>query len=180
MTNRFSRRASRAATTVRCPGAPAAFAALLLAASSAAAQGPGGPGGPGGAPPKPLPLDAKRTASFTATSGTWISVDVSPDGQTLVFDLLGDLYTMPITGGRATAITSGLAYDAQPRFSPDGKKVVFVSDRSGGDNLWTIELASGDTTQVTQGNSAQYISPDYSPDGKYLVASRGVGGFPTA
>ncbi|MEZ4457064.1 MAG: hypothetical protein R2882_11030 [Gemmatimonadales bacterium] len=166
MTNRLSRRVLSAATQ-----------ALLLAAAPLAAQGPGGPGG---APPKPLPLEAKRSASFTATSGTWISVDVSPDGQTLVFDLLGDLYTMPITGGRATAITSGLAYDAQPRFSPDGKKVVFVSDRSGGDNLWTIELATGDTTQVTQGNSAQYISPDYSPDGKYLVASRGTGGFPTA
>ena len=74
-----------------------------------------------------LPLKVARTETFTTSKGTWISLDVSPDGQTLVFDLLGDLYTMPASGGTATAITSGLAYDAQPRFSPDGKHIVFVS-----------------------------------------------------
>ena len=85
----------------------------------AIAQGPRRAAGPR---PKPLPLEAARKAEFTATKGTWISLDVSPDGQTIVFDLLGDLYTMPITGGKATRITSGMAYDAQPRFSPDGKR----------------------------------------------------------
>src|ERR1044071_2197420 len=149
-----------------------------LFASTAFAQAPGGPGGPGGPPRKPLPLDVGRHAEFTATKGTWISLDVSPDGQSIVFDLLGDLYTMPIAGGTATRLTSGMAYDAQPRFSPDGKKVVFISDRSGGDNVWTISLDLKDTTQVTQGNNALYVSPDYSPDGKYIVVSRsgGLGG----
>ncbi|HEX7024704.1 MAG TPA: amidohydrolase family protein, partial [Gemmatimonadales bacterium] len=117
-------------------------------------------------------------AEFTASKGTWISLDVSPDGQTIVFDMLGDLYTIPITGGSATRLTSGLAYDAQPRFSPDGKKVVFVSDRSGGDNVWTLTLDLKDTTQITQGNNSLYVSPEWSPDGKYIVVSRagGLGG----
>ena len=152
-----------------------ASALLLALASPLSAQAPGGAGGP---PRKPLPLDAARHANFTASKGSWISVDVSPDGQTLVFDLLGDLYTLPIAGGRATRLTSGLAYDAQPRFSPDGKKVVFVSDRSGGDNLWTLSLDGKDTTQVTQGNNNLYLSPEYSPDGKYIIASKsgGLGG----
>ena len=148
---------------------------VLLAPAALLAQAPGAPGAP---PRKPLPLDVGRHAEFTATKGTWISLDVSPDGQSIVFDLLGDLYTMPIAGGTATRLTSGLAYDAQPRYSPDGKKVVFVSDRSGGDNVWTISLDLKDTTQVTQGNNALYVSPDYSPDGKYIVVSRsgGLGG----
>jgi Tol biopolymer transport system component len=107
-----------------------------------------------------------------------MSLDVSPDGQTIVFDLLGDLYTMPIAGGKAKAITSGLAFDAQPRFSPDGKKIVFVSDRSGGDNVWTLSVDLKDTTQITMGNNNLYASPDWSPDGNYMVFSRspGLGG----
>ena len=155
----------------------AAFGLAVFAlVSSAAAQGP--PAGPGGPPKPPLPLEARRKAEFTATKGTWMSLDVSPDGQTIVFDLLGDLYTMPIAGGKATQLTSGMAYDGQPRFSPDGKKVVFVSDRSGGDNVYLMTLDKRDTTQLTQGNAMQYISPEYSPDGKYIVVSRGGGTFP--
>src|SRR5688500_7479207 len=99
-----------------------------------------------------LPLEPARRITFTAARGTWMSLDVSPDGSTIVFDLLGDLYTMPIDGGRATRITSGMAYDAQPRYSPDGRKVVFVSDRSGGDNVWTLALDRRHTTPGTQGN----------------------------
>ncbi len=151
----------------------AVMLALLLPAA-VAAQAPSG-GAAAGPPRKPLPLESARKAEFTATKGTWISLDVSPDGQTLVFDLLGDLYTMPIAGGKATALTTGLAYDTQPRFSPDGKKVVFVSDRSGGDNLWIQSLDGKDTTQVTQGNNNLFVSPEFSPDGKYLVASRAGG-----
>ena len=133
---------------------------------------------PGGARPRPLPLPAARKATFTATKGTWMSVDVSPDGKTLVFDLLGDIYTMPIAGGKATRITEGMAYDAQPRFSPDGESIVFVSDRSGGDNVWTMRLDFTDTTQVTQGNTSLYASPEWMPDGQRVVVSRsgGLGG----
>src|SRR5688500_1880713 len=129
-----------------------ALAAALPA--SAAAQTPGRPAaGRDTARQKDLPLPAARNASFAATKGSWISLDVSPNGQTIVFDLMGDLYTMPIAGGRATRLTSGMAYDVQPRFSPDGKRVVFVSDRSGGDNVWIISLDGKDTMQVTKGNT---------------------------
>ena len=87
------------------------------------------------APKKPdLELTAARQMDLDTDEGTWISLDVSPDGRTIVFGLLGDLYTMPITGGPATALTNGQMYDAQRRFSPDGKSIVFTSDRNGGDN----------------------------------------------
>ena len=120
-----------------------------------------------------LPLEPTREIAFTATEGSWISVDVSPDGQTLVFDLLGDLYTLPISGGTATPLLTGPAFEAQPRFSPDGTEIVFVSDRSGGQNLWIMALDGSDTTRVTTaGNDHLYTSPEWAPDGEYLVASR--------
>ena len=75
-----------------------------------------------------------RFASINVTEGTWVSLDVSPDGSTIVFDLLGDIYSLPIEGGKATAITQGMAWDIQPRFSPDGSQIAFISDRDGGDN----------------------------------------------
>jgi Tol biopolymer transport system component len=119
-----------------------------------------------------LPLEATRTVALATDEGTWMSVDVSPDGRTVVFDLLGDLYTVPLSGGTATRITSGLAFDAQPRYSPDGARILFVSDRSGGENLWTLDVAGGDTTQVTKGNDDSWMSPDWAPDGRYVVASK--------
>ena len=125
-----------------------------------------------------LPLKTARTHSFTTTKGMWMSLDVSPDGKTIVFDLLGDIYTMPATGGSATAITHGMAYDAQPRFSPDGKRIAFISDRSGGENVWLMNADGKDTVALTTGNNNMYISPAWSPDGKYIVVSRssGLGG----
>ncbi len=148
----------------------------VLAVATASAQAPAG--APGAAPKKALPIEPTRKAEWSATKGTWISLDVSPDGQSIVFDLMGDLYTLPIGGGKATRLTSGMAYDAQPRYSPDGKKILFVSDRTGGDNVWTISLDGKDSTQITQGNSNLYVSPEWLPDGKYVVASRagGLGG----
>jgi Tol biopolymer transport system component len=120
-----------------------------------------------------LPLQPARNFRLTTDEGTWISLDVSPDGRTIVFDLLGDLYTVPITGGPATQLTSGMAFDGQPRFSPDGKKVLFVSDRTGGENLWTIDIGTKDTAQITKGNGNSYVSPEWTVDGKYVVASKG-------
>ena len=93
---------------------------------------------------KELPLEPTRTISFETNEGSWLSLDVAPDGKTIVFELLGDLYTLPIAGGTATRITSGMAFDSQPRFSPDGSRIVFISDRSGDDNLWTVKADGSD------------------------------------
>jgi len=76
-----------------------------------------------------LPLDPARTFTLDTREGTWLSLDVSPDGATIVFDMLGDLYSVRMAGGDATRLTSGMPYDAQPRFSPDGKSVVFEPPR---------------------------------------------------
>ncbi len=121
---------------------------------------------------KGLPLEPEREISFQTDQGSWMSVDLSPDGSTPVFDLLGDLYTLPIEGGTAVPLLTGPAFEAQPRFSPDGSEILFVSDRSGGQNLWALRTDGSDTTQITKGNDFLYTSPDWAPDGEYIVASR--------
>jgi Tol biopolymer transport system component len=125
---------------------------------------------------QPLPLEGwseNRTVHIDATEGTWLSVDVSPDGGTLVFDFMGDLFTLPMAGGEATQITSGMGFDAQPRFSPDGKWIAYQSDRDGGENLWLISTDGADTVQVTKGKANRIESPEWTPDGDYLVVSKG-------
>jgi Tol biopolymer transport system component/imidazolonepropionase-like amidohydrolase len=123
-----------------------------------------------------LPLEPGRTLQYTATEGSWISLDVSPDGSMIVFDLLGDLYTMPFEGGDATPLTQGMAYDFHPRFSPDGQRIVFISDRSGAQNVWIIAADKSDTVQVSKGKGTEYQSPEWTPDGNYIVVSRDAQG----
>ncbi len=109
---------------------------------------------------------------FTVSEGTWMNLDVSPDGETVVFDLLGDLYILPIHGGEARALTQGLAFDVQPRFSPDGSRIAFTSDRGGGDNLWTMSIAGDDFQQVTSEDFRLVNGPAWTPDGQYLLGRK--------
>lgn len=122
---------------------------------------------------KDLPLEADRKIGIKTNEGTWMSLDVSPDGKTIAFDFLGDIYTMPIAGGKPTAFTKGMAFDSHPRFSPDGTKLLFISDRSGGDNVWWFSLDKKDSLQVTHGNTDNHQSAEWTPDGEYIVTSKG-------
>ena len=124
------------------------------------------------APNSDLPLIPTRPLKFTTDEGTWMSLDVSPDGRTIVFDLLGDIYTIPIGGGSAKRMTSGSGFDGQPRFSPDGKSIVFVSDRTGSENLFLMDPEGQRLRPLTTGRNQAYVSPDYTPDGQYIVVSR--------
>lgn len=127
----------------------------------------------------PLPLKHERTATFTVSEGTWISLDVSPDGRTIVFELLGDLYTLPITGGKATRLTDGPAYDAQPRYSPDGKQIAFVSDRDGGEQVWLVAPDGTGARALTRGTNTRFQSPDWTADGHVVVSKGRSTGFGT-
>jgi len=124
------------------------------------------------APESDLPLIPTRPLTFTTDEGTWLSLDLAPDGRTIVFDLLGDLYTMPATGGAATRLTSGSGFDGQPRFSPDGRSIVFVSDRSGSENLYVIGPDGKNLRPLTRGPNLAFVSPEWTPDGQYIVVSR--------
>ncbi len=119
-----------------------------------------------------LPLKSDHSMTLTTDEGTWLSLDVSPDGKTIVFDLLGDLYTMPITGGTATQLTTDMGFDAQPRYAPDGKRLVFVSDRSGAENVWLMNVDGTEPKALTSDQQSSFISPEWTPDGTYIVVSR--------
>ena len=123
---------------------------------------------------KALPLLTDRALSFTTSEATWLSLDLSPDGKTIVFELLGDLYTLPVTGGEATRITSGQAYDMQPAFSPDGKRLVFISDRNGSENVWISNADGTKPRAITTTERENYMSPTWAPDGEYVIAAKGA------
>ncbi len=146
--------------------APAIVAGL---ASLASAQNPTRPDSTAAQPPRDrtntLPLATPRNARFTTSEGTWMSVDVSPDGSTIVFDLLGDIYTVPMAGGKATRIISGNSVDMHPRYSPDGKSLVFVSDRNGSDATWISDADGQRPRLLTNGG----VYPTWTPDGREVV-----------
>lgn len=117
-----------------------------------------------------LTLKPARKIEFETTEGTAMSVDVSPDGKTVIFDLLGDLYTMPMAGGRARALTKGMAWDRQPRFSPDGKHIAFISDRSGSENVWVMDITGAQAQNLTRGRNFYPLSqPLWTADGKAIL-----------
>src|SRR5258707_5946649 len=122
-------------------------------------------------PPGPqydVPIDVSE--------GTWLSLDVSPDGSEIAFDLLGDIYTIPLAGptpgGEAKSLTSGIAWDMQPRYSPNGKWIAFTSDRAGGDNIWIMNRDGSKPQQVTKETFRLLNEPSWSPDSEFLVARK--------
>lgn len=117
------------------------------------------------------PGDSRRITIDT-TSGTWMSLDVSPDGRTIAFDLLGDIYLLPIEGGEARAIDSGLAWSMQPRFSPDGTQIAYTSDAGGGDNIWIMNADGSGKRQLTHEDFRLLNNPWWSPDGQYIAARK--------
>ncbi len=153
----------------------ARIAALLLAASvvarpSLADPSDARPQQPAG---QQLPIQPARTLRIHAHSGTWMSLDVCRDGRTILFDMLGDLYAMPLAGGAAHQLTQGLGFDTQPTYSPDGRSMLFVSDRSGADNLWIADRDGRHPRQISFGDDdTVLVSPAWSADGQSVFVSR--------
>jgi Tol biopolymer transport system component len=116
-----------------------------------------------------------RDIDFTTSEGTWMSVDLSSDGSWIAFDLLGHIYRMPAAGGQATVLTqsSGVALNFQPRISPDGKTIAFISDRRGQYNLWVMNADGSNQRPVFTDVNATAVEPAWTPDGNYIVVRKG-------
>ena len=164
-------------------GASVAIAGAVLAPGAAGAQGRDDSPAPGTPPSihrspwnqnakEGLPLEPERTIEFTTDEGTWISLDLSRDGETILFELLGDLYTVPLAGGDAVAITSGMAFNSQPRYSPNGDHIAFVSDRGGSENVWIANADGSKPKQLSDATQSLFVSPNWTPDGEYVVVTR--------
>ncbi|MFT7237234.1 MAG: imidazolonepropionase-like amidohydrolase/Tol biopolymer transport system component [Cyclobacteriaceae bacterium] len=118
------------------------------------------------------PNEPFKETTISVEEGTWMNLDVSPDGKKIVFDLLGDLYIIPIAGGEAKPLRTGHAYEVQPRFSPNGKKISFTSDAGGGDNIWVMDVDGTNATQVTKEDFRLLNNAVWTPDGQYLIARK--------
>lgn len=113
-----------------------------------------------------------KTFNIQTNEGTWMNLDVSPDGQEIVFDLLGDIYTIPMSGGTARLLSGGTAWEVQPRYSPDGKYISFTSDRDGGDNIWIMDRTGGNKQQITKEKFRLLNNASWSPNSEYIVARK--------
>jgi Tol biopolymer transport system component/imidazolonepropionase-like amidohydrolase len=156
----------------RSAGILAAFCAISWASPAGQEQQPEGNRSPEG-----LVLETAETIDFTTDEITWPSLDVSPDGRTIVFDVLGDLYTLPVDGGQATRIVGGLSFESQPSYSPDGKSLVFLSDRSGVENVWVANADGSNPRAVSKDGRTSdrpqiMVSPTWTPDGEYIIVSK--------
>jgi Tol biopolymer transport system component len=142
-----------------------AIGSILMVAAAFAASGPDSD--------QPLPLEPARQISIDTNEGTWLSPDIAPDGRTIVFELLGDLFSVDARGGAAHALTTGMAFDSQPVFSPDGRDIAFVSDRSGAENVWVIAADGSNPRQLTtRDDNTVFASPAWSADGRSIFVSR--------
>jgi len=110
--------------------------------------------------------------NFTTDEGTWMNLDVSPDGRTIVFDMLGDIYSIPVDGGRAKPLRTGMPFEVQPRFSPDGEWISFTSDAGGGDNIWVMKADGTAAKQITKESFRLLNNAEWMPDGDYFVARK--------
>ncbi len=158
-------------SSLRCSVAALLSGSILISASAALADNhkPGKDEkwdvqAPKGAKIKQVPIKTDE--------GTWMDVDVSPDGQTIAFTMLGDIYTVPITGGKAKRIAKGMAWEVHPRFSPDGTRIAFTSDRGGGNNIWVMNADGSDKRQLTKESFRLLNQPTWSPDGRFIAAKK--------
>ncbi len=118
------------------------------------------------------PPGLSKKVTFTTSEGTWMDLDVSPDGKSIVFDMLGDIYNMPITGGKANLLAGGKAWEVQPRYSPDGKTISYTSDRDGGDNIWVMNADGSNKHSVTKETFRLVNNASWTADGQYLVVRK--------
>jgi Tol biopolymer transport system component len=113
-----------------------------------------------------------KDVTLTLSEGTWMSVDVSPDGKTILFDLLNDIYAMPAAGGEAKPILSGPATQRSPQFNPDGRSILYLSDESGADNIWIADPDGRNPRQISHETLAMITAPSWSPDGRAIAATK--------
>ena len=126
-----------------------------------------------------LGSDSTLKIAFDTDEGTFTNLDVSPDGKTIIFDLLGDIYTLPIAGGNARSLIAGPSWDRAPRFSPSGRQISFLGDRDGNATcVWLADASGANVRAVVAqfesnakpgcGRRGASGTPEWTPDGRQI------------
>ena len=136
-------------------------------------------------PPRLLPVFAcalllirSVCADVIVTQGTNIGADVFPGDGRVAMDLLGNIWILPARGGQAQSMTDGLLPARQPRWSPDGSKILYQSSSPDAASLWILDVETSATTRI--GNESIFDQhASWHPDGQRIVFSsqRGDSGF---
>ena len=151
---------------------------MLLRRSGQAAAGLGavwfldGLGGPVALAASPEVPGARE---ITVREATNASASVSPDGASVVFDLLNMLWIVPVAGGAASRLTEVVQEATEPDFSPDGRRIVFQSYQDGNFHLFLIGADGTGLTRLTEG-AADHREPRFSPDGTRIAFAAESGG----
>jgi tricorn protease len=112
--------------------------------------------------PATAPVAAQEPIRFARTP------DISPDGKLVAFSYLGDIWTVETIGGTARRLTTHVAHDVNPVFSPDGSKIAFSSNRHGSYDVFVMSSRGGKATRLTF-DSADDLVSGWSPDGKHVL-----------
>jgi Tol biopolymer transport system component len=146
------------------------LAILVLGSGLAAQQGARPPAAPARRPAAAPAVTQPTPIDVTVREGTSMSVAISPDGRTIAADLQGSIWTMPAGGGAMTRVTDVFNDARQPRWSPDGRTIVFFAYRDGGYDIWAINPDGSNPRRLTWGPYDDR-EPVFSHDGTRLAFS---------
>lgn len=119
-----------------------------------------------------LLIRPERFFTIQTNEGTCMNLDLSPDGKSLVFDLLGNIFTLPIKGGQAVQLTKGMSWDSQPVWSPNGKDIAFISDASGTENIWVMDSDGQNKRPIShETDIGFYFGVEWDPITGYLFGN---------
>ena len=106
----------------------------------------------------------------TAAVATFAEPGISPDHSEIAFASGGDIWTVPTAGGVARLLVSHPANESRPLYSPDGKRLAFISTRSGNGDVYVLTFANGDLERLTFDDAPDQLD-SWSPDGKWVYFS---------